>query len=61
LILSVQSVILPVLENKERWFKMGYIEIFRLDEQGAGWVDLSEATPQELLDLEIGLFQEGAL
>jgi hypothetical protein len=24
---------------------MGYIEIFRLDEQGAGWVDLSEATP----------------
>ncbi len=40
---------------------MGYIEIFRLDEQGAGWVDLSEATPQELLDLEIGLFQERAL
>ena len=40
---------------------MGYIEIFRLDEQGAGWVDLSEATPSELLDLEIGLFQEGAL
>ena len=30
---------------------MGYIEIFRLDEQGAGWVDLSEATPQEKLDL----------
>jgi hypothetical protein len=40
---------------------MGYIEIFRLDEQGAGWVDLSEATPQEKLDLEIALFQEGAL
>jgi hypothetical protein len=40
---------------------MGYIEIFRLDEQGAGWVDLSEATPNELLDLEIGLFQEGAI
>ena len=40
---------------------MGYIEIFRLDEQGAGWVDLSEATPSELLYLEIGLFQEGAL
>jgi len=34
---------------------------FRLDEQGAGWVDLSEATPAEILDLEIGLFQEGAL
>jgi hypothetical protein len=40
---------------------MGYIEIFRLDNEGAGWVDLSEATPDELLDLEIGLFNEGAL
>jgi hypothetical protein len=40
---------------------MGYVEIFRIDEEGAGWVDLSEATPKELLDLEIGLFQEGAL
>lgn len=40
---------------------MGYIEIFRIDEQGAGWVDLSDATPQELLDIEIGLFQEGAI
>lgn len=40
---------------------MGYIEIFRINENGAGWVDLSEATPQELLDIEIGLFQEGAL
>ena len=40
---------------------MGYIEIFRLDDEGAGWVDLSEATPDELLNLEIGLFQEGAL
>jgi hypothetical protein len=40
---------------------MGYIEIFRLDEQGAGWVDLSDATPKEFLDIEIGLFQEGAI
>ncbi len=40
---------------------MGYIEKFRIDSEGAGWVDLSEATPQELLDLEIGLFQEGAM
>jgi hypothetical protein len=40
---------------------MGYIEIFRVNNEGAGWVDLSEATPSELLDLEIGLFQEGAL
>ncbi len=40
---------------------MGYVEIFRMNEQGAGWVDLSEATENEKLDLEIGLFQEGAL
>jgi len=40
---------------------MGYEEIFRIDDEGAGWVDLSEATPTELLDLEIGLFQEGAI
>ncbi len=40
---------------------MGYIEIFRIDEEGAGWVDLDQATPEELLTLEIGLFQEGAL
>ena len=52
---------IAILNTKERWFKMGYIEIFRIDSEGAGWVDLSEATPQEMLDLEIGLFQEGAL
>ena len=40
---------------------MGYIEIVRLDEKGASWIDLSEATPDELLTLELGLFQEGAL
>jgi hypothetical protein len=40
---------------------MGYIEIFRIDNEGAGWIDLSKATDQELLDLEIGLFQEGAI
>ncbi len=40
---------------------MGYIEIFRLDDEGAGWVNLEDATPEELLNLEIGLFQEGAL
>ena len=40
---------------------MGYIEIFRLDEQGAGWVDLSEATPDELFNLEVGLLNENAL
>lgn len=40
---------------------MGYVEIFRMNEDGAGWVDLSEATAEEKLNLEIGLFQEGAL
>ena len=40
---------------------MGYIEIFRLDENGAGWIDLEDATEEEKLTLEIGLFQEGAL
>jgi hypothetical protein len=38
---------------------MGYIEIFRMDNEGAGWVDLSEATPDELFTLEWGLLNEG--
>ena len=38
---------------------MGYIEIFRMNENGAGWVDLSEATPDELFTLELGLLNEG--
>ena len=38
---------------------MGYIEIFRMDNEGAGWVDLSEATPDELFTLEVGLLNEG--
>jgi hypothetical protein len=40
---------------------MGYVEIFRLDEEGAGWVNLEEATPAELSNLEKGLAEEGAL
>jgi hypothetical protein len=39
---------------------MGYIEFFRLDNEGAGWVDLSEATSDEMLTLEIGLELEGS-
>lgn len=39
---------------------MGYVEIFRLNDEGAGWVDLSEATPEELLNLEIGLELAGS-
>ena len=40
---------------------MGYIEIFHMDSEGAGWLDLSDIPAETLLDLEIGLFQEGAL
>jgi len=40
---------------------MGYIEIFRMNENGAGWVDLSEANSEELFNIELGLLNEGAL
>jgi hypothetical protein len=40
---------------------MGYVEIFRMNEEGAGWVDISEATTAELIDLTLALSQEGAL
>ena len=40
---------------------MGFVEFARMNNDGVEWVDLSNATPAELLDLEIGLFQEGAL
>ena len=32
-----------------------------MDNEGAGWVDLSEATPDELFTIEVGLLNEGAL
>ena len=34
---------------------MGYMEIFRLNENGAGWVSLENATNSELLDLELAI------
>jgi hypothetical protein len=34
---------------------MSSLEIFRLDEQGAGWVSLEDATTAELLDLELAI------
>jgi hypothetical protein len=40
---------------------MGYVEIFRMDDEGAGWVDLADATPDELFNIELGLLNEGAL
>ena len=39
---------------------MGYIEIFRMNEEGAGWVDLAQATTDELFNIELGLLEEGA-
>jgi hypothetical protein len=40
---------------------MGFIEFARIDNEGVEWIDLSSATPAELLDFEIALLQEGAL
>lgn len=40
---------------------MGYIEIFRIDNDGAGWIDLAQANNDELFNLEVGLLNEGAL
>jgi hypothetical protein len=31
------------------------IEIFRMNENGAGWVSFDEATSEELLDLELAI------
>jgi hypothetical protein len=31
------------------------IEIFRMDNNGAGWVDIESATTAELLDLELAI------
>ena len=39
---------------------MGFIEFARINDEGVSWVDLSEATPDELLQIEIGLLNEGA-
>lgn len=40
---------------------MGYIEFFKIDEDGAGWVPYEELDNSTKLDIEIALFQEGAL
>ena len=34
---------------------MSTLEIFRLDENGAGWVSLENATASEKLDLELAI------
>lgn len=40
---------------------MGYVKAFVMNEEGAGWVDLSDLPDTIKLDLEIALLQEGAL
>lgn len=40
---------------------MGNIEFARITKDGVEWVDLSNATPEELFNIELGLFNEGAL
>ena len=40
---------------------MGYIEVFTMNKEGAGWLDLSDVPAEVLLELELGLFNEGAL
>jgi hypothetical protein len=39
---------------------MGFIEFARINDEGVSWVDLSDATPDELLNIELGLLNEGA-
>ena len=34
---------------------MSNLEIFRINENGAGWVDFSEATNDEKLNIELGI------
>ena len=34
---------------------MSKLEMFRIDENGAGWVSLENATDSELLDLELAI------
>jgi len=40
---------------------MGYIEFFKMDVDGAGWVSFEELEKDTQLDIEIALLQEGAL
>ena len=40
---------------------MGFIEFFKVDEEGAGWVSFEELSDEKKIDIEIELFQEGAL
>lgn len=40
---------------------MGSLEFFKIDENGAGWVSYDELDKETKLDIEIALFQEGAL
>ena len=39
---------------------MGYVQLFRMNEDGAGWVDLKDATEDEKLNLELALEVAGS-
>jgi hypothetical protein len=40
---------------------MGYVEFFKLDSEGAGWVQFAELSEDTKMDIEIALLNEGAL
>ena len=37
---------------------MAEMEFFRMNSEGAGWVPLSQATDEEILTIELALFNE---
>ena len=40
---------------------MGSLEIFRINENGAGWVSLENATTSEKLDLELAILTKAEI
>ena len=40
---------------------MGSLEIFRINENGAGWVSLENATTSEKLDLELAILTKAEM
>lgn len=40
---------------------MGFIEFAKIDKDGVEWVSFNELSDETKLDIEIALFQEGAL
>ena len=40
---------------------MGYIEVFEMNSNGAGWVDLENASTSTLLDLELAILTKAEM